>query len=188
MIGRIIKGKRLSSEKGSFFLFKKRRKRMEEKELNEFEARDYILEKGKKIKSLDELIELVKEVETKFNYDYGVAPRSIGAVCAVVAKYLSSSMGLSGFQASFAMWDFIFGYIKTSNKCGLRLVDFDEMLYPQYGYKFEKTISKGVWDDLQKQAKECLESPELASQSVKEHWRSIVNGVVPFGYSVEDKR
>jgi hypothetical protein len=70
---------------------------MEEKKLTEFEARKYILEKEKDIKTIEELTALIKEVETKFNYDYGVAPRSIGAVCAVVANYLSRTMGITGF-------------------------------------------------------------------------------------------
>ena len=155
--------------------------------MDEFEARDYILQKGKDVKKIEELADLIKEVETKFNYDYGVAPRCIGAVSAVVANYLSYKMGITSFQAGCAMWDFIQSYIYTSNKCGLKLVDYDNMLYPQCDYKFEKTISKETWELLQKQAKENLEKDsDFAVKAVVEHWKSIVNGNAPFGYVVEE--
>ena len=159
---------------------------MKEKRMDEFEAKAYILEKGRNIKTIDELAELIKEVEENFNYDYGVAPRSIGAVATVVANYLSRTMGITGYQAGFVMWDFILSYMKTSNECGLKLIDWDEMLYPQYQYKYEKIIDRGTWNALQKQAAKNLEEADYAAREVIEHWRSIVDGVVPFGYTVKD--
>lgn len=153
--------------------------------MNEFEARDYILQKGKDVKKIEELADLIEEVETKFNYGYGVAPRCIGAVSAVVANYLSAKMGITGFQASCAMWDFIKSYTYTSNECGMKLIDYDTMLYPQYDYRFEKIISKDVWELLKNKAKEKLEKDgNNACERVVEHWKSIINGNVPFGYVV----
>ena len=32
------------------------------------------------------------------------------------------------------MWDFIIDWMYTSNQCGLRIVDYDDMLYPQYNH------------------------------------------------------
>ena len=156
--------------------------------MNEFEARDYILEKGKNINSSQELAEFIEEVENNFNYDYGVAARSVGAVAACVANYLSNKMGLTHFQASCAMWEFIQDFIHSDNKCGMKLVDYDEMLYPQYEYKFcDKIIPKYTWESLQKRAKENLEEyPCNASPGVIGHWQSIVNGKVPFGYAVKE--
>lgn len=154
--------------------------------MNEFEARDYIFEKGKDIKTIEELASLIEEVKTNFNYDYGVAPRTIGAVAVVVANYLSCAMGITGYQASLAMWDFISGYIHTSNKCGMRLLDYDDMLYPQYYYKYAKTISTRVWKALQKEAKEKIKENKDAHPDVIEHWQSIVKGIVPFGYVVKE--
>lgn len=155
--------------------------------MDEFEARDYILKKGESVKTIEELCALIKEVEEKFNYDYGVAPRSIGAVSAVVANYLSRQMGITGFQAGCAMWDFIQGYIKTHNKCGLKLVDYDDMLYPQYDHKYAKTIAPHVWEALQKEAKNLLaDRGEDAHPAVRKHWESIVKGKIPFGYVVSN--
>lgn len=158
--------------------------------MDEFEVKDYIWKKGCKCKSLDEFSSLISEVENNFNYDYGVAPRSIGALCASLAEKLCGSMGLTNFQASVAMWDFINLFMYRHNKCGLRLVDYDNMLYPQYDYKFEKTISKETWDAIVKTAKEYLEEYEngdsAVNSNVVNHWKSIANGKVPFEYRVEN--
>lgn len=156
--------------------------------MNEFEARDYILNKGKEVEDTYKLRELISEVENNFNYDYGVSARAVGAVVTSVANYLSRKMGLTGFQASFVMWDFIKAYMKSNNECGMKLVDYDDMLYPQYSYKFQKTISKETWENIVKSAKENLERDnKFASKNVIAHWKSIVDGNVPFGYVVEEE-
>lgn len=86
------------------------------------------------------------------------------------------------------MWQIIRDMNYSSNKCGLRLIDYDNMLYPQYGYKFEKTISANTWEGLQKQAKENIKAKINAHPDVIEHWNSIANGEIPFGYTVEDEK
>lgn len=156
--------------------------------MDEFEVKNYILEKGKNIKFSQELVELIEEVKNNFNNGYGIAARSVGAVAACVAEYLSKEMGLTGFQASCAMWDFIYAFMYSDNKCGMKLVSYDDMLYPQYYDNFHNTsISKYTWEALQKQAKKNLEEKTyLASPSVIKHWQSIVNGRVPFGYVVKE--
>lgn len=85
------------------------------------------------------------------------------------------------------MWDFIYGLLYTNNECGLRIVDYDDMLYPQYEHKFEKTISPEIWSNIQKQAdKKLKDNTKHVHPTVIAHWKSIVNGVVPFGYSVKE--
>ena len=124
-----------------------------------------------------------------YNHDYGTACHAVAA-CALAAAWAAcgeDSTGLSGFQAGFVMWDFIKNWTKTGNECGLRLVDYDDMLYPQYEYKFEKTVPKENWEDIQKQAiKNLKESPDAHPEVIK-HWNKIANGEVPFGYRVTDR-
>ena len=153
---------------------------------DEFEMRDYLAEKRKDIETIDDLADFLRYIEENCNYDYGVAPRSIAQAALTTAYYLSGKFGITGFQAGFVMWDFIRGWLYTSNKAGLKIVDYDDMLYPQYGYKFEKTISKNVWESIQKAAKERLEEDpgSYVHPDVKAHWQSIVDGKVPFGYQV----
>lgn len=156
------------------------------KNTNEFDARDELRAKRKNIKTFEDLTTFLKDVEENYNYDYGVAPRSMAQASVAVAWYLADKFGITGFQAGFVMWDFIRDWIKTSNKCGMKLVDYDDMLYPQYEDKFQKTISSDVWANIQKEAAKRLEDSSNAHPAVIAHWKSIVEGNVPFDYSVKE--
>jgi hypothetical protein len=68
-----------------------------------------------------------------------------------------------------------------------RLVQYGNMLYPQYGRAFEKTISPSTWEWLQKKATEKLqEGTRVWHHEVVAHLESIVQGTVPFGYTIEE--
>jgi hypothetical protein len=68
------------------------------------------------------------------------------------------------------------------------MIDYDNMLFPQYAYKFEKTISSDIWKLLQEEAQRKLEEDsDYANPDVINHWKSIVDGVVPFGYKIEEE-
>lgn len=153
---------------------------------NEFEARAELVQKRGEIKSFEDLTAFLKNVKENYNYDYGVAPRSIAQAALAVAWYLASEFGITGFQAGFVMWDFIQDWNFRNNKTSLKIVDYDNMLYPQYEHKFEKTISRRVWESMQKAAKENLETSKQAHPDVIAHWESIVAGKVPFGYTVKE--
>jgi hypothetical protein len=153
---------------------------------NEFAVRDELREKRKDIKSFEELVSFLEYVKDNCNTGYGTAPRSMAQAALAVAWYLSSEFGITGFQAGFVMWDFIMDWHCSDNKCGMKFVNYDDMLYPQHDYKFEKTISSDTWKSLQEQAAERLKERTYAHPDVIFHWQSIVDGNVPFGYSVKD--
>ena len=157
-----------------------------ENKLDEFKMRDLLKEKRKEIKDLDDLMEFLKYVKENCNYGYGVAPRSIAQAALATALYLSNEFGITGFQAGFVMFDFIRDWNFSNNKCGLKIIDYDDMLYPQYYDKFEKTISRETFEELQKEAEENLKNTEYAHPNVVAHWESIVEGKVPFGYKIKD--
>lgn len=123
-----------------------------------------------------------------YNHDYGTVCHAVAAVAlaAAWAACKENDTGLSSFQAGFVMWDFIRYWTKQGNECGLKLVDYDDMLYPQYEDKFEKTIKKDVWESIQNKAKENLKRFPDAHPMVLAHWKNIVNGEIPFGYTVTD--
>ena len=78
-----------------------------------------------------------------------------------------------------------------NNKTALRIIDYDKMLYPQYkGYFEDRTISQSTWEALQNEAKrrinEIDSGEESAADSVIAHWKSIVNGTIPFGYKIKN--
>jgi hypothetical protein len=152
---------------------------------DEFEAREELAKKRSEIESFDDLVAFLKDVKENYNYDYGVAPRSIAQAALAVAWYLSGEFGITGFQAGCVMWDFLKDWEFRSNKTSLKILDYDNLLYPQYGYKFDKTISTRTWESVQKAAKENLESTEYAHPDVIAHWKSIVEGQVPFGFTVK---
>lgn len=70
----------------------------------------------------------------------------------------------------------------------LRLVNFDDLLYPQYESKFQRTLSADVWDIVQTKAQKLLEtsgkSGEAAPQVIA-HWATLAAGKLPFGLELE---
>lgn len=140
------------------------------------------------IKTIEEFNDFFNDLMNNYYFDYGTQCRAIGLLAAAAA-WLGANTGLiTGFQASFVMWEFIQNWIYKNNKTGLKIVDYDNMLYPHYEYKFDKTISSETWNALQNEASRKLqESSEFAYSDVVEHWKSIVDGKVPFGYKVKNE-
>lgn len=129
------------------------------------------------------ITKLVKD----YNHDYGTICHAMaaGAIATMYAMDKTPQGGITGFQASCIMWEFIKQWMYKNNKCGMKLLNYDNMLFPQYHDNFDKTISKQTWESLQKQAKMNLDdTDENVHVSVKAHWEDIVAGVVPFGYTV----
>lgn len=70
----------------------------------------------------------------------------------------------------------------------IRILAFSQMLYPQESGYFARKISPKTWAWLQEQARrELATSGSSASSAVVAHWKSIVAGQVPFGFSVESR-
>jgi hypothetical protein len=121
-----------------------------------------------------------------YRHDYGTIVHAVVAGALVVANviYKSEQGSITSFQASAVMWRFIREW--TGKKGLLRLLEYDNMLYPQYFIEFEKTITNETWDYLQEMAMENLEKFDEAEadKRVIKHWQSIVNGDIPFGYKI----
>ena len=152
----------------------------------EFEVKEQLERERNEIESFDDLVAFLQRVKDTCNTGYGTAPRSIAQAALATAWYLSNEFGITGFQACCTMWDFIQGWQYSENECGLKIIDYDNMLYPQYSYRFEKSITQNTFEALQKVARQKLEDREWAHPNVVRHWESIVNGNVPFGYVVRD--
>ena len=143
-----------------------------------------------KNQTLETLPAFMNNILNGYVHDYGTICHAISA-CALAAAYAANNSdqgGITGFQASFVLWDFIRQWSYSSNRCGLRILDYDAMLYPGYADHYDKVISEEIWESLQEEAKKKLEqakkNKEFASPNVVEHWRSIVDGKVPFGFRV----
>lgn len=145
-----------------------------------------------KKQTIETLPDFMNHVLNDYDHDYGTIVHAVSA-CAIASAYAanhSENGGITCFQAGCVMWDFIKQWMFSDNKCGLRIIDYDDMLYPQYNNKFcKKTIPSYAWKSLQKRANEFLEETnngEVAADEVIKHWQSIVDGKVPFGYTVEE--
>lgn len=152
----------------------------------EFETKKTLEEMRHDIKTFDELVSYLQYVKDNCNTCYGEAPRAISQAALAVSWYLASEFGITGWQAGFVMWDYVRGWRFNDNKCGLRLIDYDEMLYPQHEYKFEKIIPLNIFEDLKIAAKEKIEEerPYAVHPDVLAHWKSIAEGNIPFGYKI----
>ena len=153
---------------------------------NEFEAKEILEKERKNIKSLDDLMNYIQNIRDNYDIGYDTAPRAIAQAALATSYYLADMFGITGFQAGFVMWDFIKDWSFRGNKCGLKIVNYDDMLYPQYNHKFQKTISKDTFEALQKVAENNLKKGGYARPNVIKHWKSIIDGNVPFGYIIED--
>ena len=143
--------------------------------------------RAKGIKSIEEFAAFAKELLEETHHDYGTICHAIGALT-IAAGWMGSHMhGITGFQASFVMWDFIRQWQYDRNETGLKIVDYDKMLYPQYDNEFEKTITSKQFEKMQEVAAKRLQGDmKFVHPGVAKHWQSIVDGVVPFGYKSSD--
>jgi len=68
----------------------------------------------------------------------------------------------------------------------LRLINYAELLHPQYEEKFT-TIPPATWAEVQQHARTMLTHPlaQYASEEARRHWQSIADGNVPFGLKVQ---
>ena len=149
---------------------------------------------AKSVNTTDELAEFVKFISNT-PLDYGTA---VYAQCAAMlaAQHVinqSEQGGITGFQAGFIGWEMVKKFMSVGD-CGLSIRDWENMLYPQYEDRFEKTIPRKIFEGLQEKAKERLakadEDESINGYSlhpeVRKHMESIVNGVVPFGYVIKE--
>ena len=112
--------------------------------------------------TLDTLPSLLKELTEDYQHDYGTICHAV-AVAAQAAAWAVNARpqgGITGFQAGAVMWEFVRDWNFSDNKTGLKIVDYDNMLFPQDEDKFSKSISKGVWDNLQKEASEKIDKAD----------------------------
>ena len=154
--------------------------------MTEQEYKNYIYEKANQVSTKEDLDSLLAEIVNNSELDYGKICYAISAGMLATLNYIDRSEvgGITGFQASIIGWQMVRKLIVDS-EIGLMLVDYENLLYPQYEKKFDKTIDKNIWEKLQKQAAENLEKHPDAHPNVIKHWQSIVDGKVPFGFKIE---
>jgi hypothetical protein len=160
--------------------------------MTEQELRDKWQKEARACATKEDLIKLFDEIAAH-KHDYGSIVVGCGAIALAAAHTMNRAPtcggGITGFQAGCVMWEFVCSWTYENNKCGLRLIDYDNLCYPQYKDNFTKpSITKGVLEAVQKRCKELLkgEKGSGASDRVVAHWKAIAAGGVPFGLEIRE--
>jgi predicted metalloprotease with PDZ domain len=135
--------------------------------------------------SVNSIDSFINTLDTEYYHDYGTIANAVAACAIQAARKMNNQNqgGISGFQAGAVMWIFIRRWMHKEGP--LKLLDFDDMLFPQYKDRFDKTISEETYRYLINKAKENLETRTDAAPEVKKHWEHIAKGEIPFGYRMK---
>ena len=141
----------------------------------------------------EELPDFVDELINEYQHDYGTICHAIAAAGVAASSVVNNSnvCHITGFQAGAVKWGYLQNWDTSLKDKPLRLVDYSQLLYPQYDYKFN-SISQSTWEWVQKEARKKLnELPNKdipVAESVIRHWESIDNGNKPFGLKIEEEK
>jgi hypothetical protein len=137
-----------------------------------------------RFKNIDELKEFISTLETR-THNYGTCVYAMSLAAEAAYNYIASKLGVTGFQASIADLDFL---RKTRGmKNGFKILNYSDLLYPQYIYKFTSfAISKDNAEKLSEVAAKELEgAKEGVHPEVIKHWENIAAGKFPEGITIE---
>lgn len=141
--------------------------------------------------TIETLPEFLRHLIEDYSHDYGTICHAISAasIAAAYAVDHSPQGGITGYQAGCVALGFVSRWMLPGNKTGFRILDYDDFLYPQCEENF-KVISTDTWKAIQDEAKRKLEDDDIngertADPKVRKHWESIVNNIVPFGYTTD---
>lgn len=150
--------------------------------------REKIFQEVDSLGSVEAIARALPELIEKHCQTYEGQAEFVGSYLAALGDMLCGELGMTGFQASYTMFNFILMFKYRHNKTSIKLVDYDNMLYPQYAYLFAPTLPKDVWERMQTAAKNLLRdhANEYVHPAVRDHWQSIADGIVPFGYIVKN--
>ena len=118
-------------------------------------------------------------------HDYGTCVYAMSLAATAAFHYVSHKLGVTGFQASCADMDII---RRTRGIDGpFRLVDYANVLYPQYADRFtNQPVSQDTADWLKERAIKQLQDDSHTGThpDVLAHWQALSRGTLPFGMYV----
>lgn len=141
--------------------------------------------KAKAIEDLDQLKIFLSDLMFNYEHDYGTIIHAVaaGAIATIHAINRGSPFGgISGFQAGAIALQIWCEFLHVEGP--FRVVEYHDMLFPQYKNKFDKTMTYETFSWLKEKAQKFLENPESLHPKVKKHLKTIVNGKVPFGFKL----
>ena len=144
------------------------------------EAKNCRLDDGSLQKFLDHL-------KNDYLHDYGTSAKATAAAAFATANAFALYEGLTGFQWSCVAMCVLGQMCFPYNKLGFTVIDYDDLLYPQYEYRFaELKISAERAEKLRQEAKARIsKSGGVAHPDVMEWWQKLANGQFPEWLKVE---
>lgn len=161
------------------------------KKVSEIQLRDEWIEEARKVKTMDDFKKLYEKL-CEFPHEYGTIPRAVAAL-GIAGCYLmeySPQGGITEFQAGFTMWDLITGWMPEYKDKSLKLINYDDLLYPQNLDRFQHTISKKIAEKLKKDAAKLIKGRKRGKdchEQVYDHWKQISTGWLPSFIIVKDE-
>ncbi len=144
---------------------------------------------ARNIKTTEELTAFINKLTSDYQHDYGTIIHAMFYAMQAAMRVVDRSPqgGITGFQAGCLGWMMVQEYLSHGQDGPMRLQQFNDMLYPQNKERFECSMSEDTWKWLQEEAAKKLNerSSVGANSAVSDHWKSIVDGQIPFGWSVE---
>lgn len=125
-------------------------------------------------KSGDDVLKYIDGL-VKQEHDYGTCVYAMSMAAIAAYNYVGSQLGVTGFQASCADLDIIAR--NRGWKHGFQLLNYEDLLYPQYAEKFDAIsfdalIEKNK-DWLKKEAATKLLEGQGAHGDVVAHWKRL---------------
>ena len=145
--------------------------------------------------TLETLPKFINHLMNDYEHDYGTCVKAVTAAMIGTFATFNKQEGFTGFQVGFIPWMMMDEFWGES-KVGRRVIDFDKMLYPQYDFMYEKTITPKTFARLKEVAQKKIEEAAEAlangdenyvCNNVYRHWKSIAEGNIPFGYKISDE-
>ncbi len=126
----------------------------------------------------------------EMEHTYDSACHATAAMALHAARRMASRLGLSGFQAGFVDLQFVSHWRFDDEDVPFGIMDFSQLLYPQYDDDAPRRISKATFERLRELARERLnEAPKglkFASERVLERWRLIAGGNLPICTTIKE--
>ena len=119
----------------------------------------------------------VKKLTSGYEHDFGTSLRALACIVNATIRFYGG--GLTNMQASYLMWQIIRTTFGKKDKLGLKLIEFEWLLYPQLLYRFDTIINDETHQKLIELAKEKIVANPKASEEVIEHWKKIMTGWLP---------
>ena len=159
---------------------------MEKKEITEKDhpEKEWLEEARKQ--THETLPKFIDHLMNDYEHDYGTCIKAVSAAMLGTFWAFNRQEGFTGFQVGFIPW-LLMGEFWGNSEVGRRVINYDDMLYPQYQNKFEKTINQSQFSKLQKKASERLAESTSMHPSVRKHMESIIAGTIPFGYKLSEQ-